>query len=213
MAAIFVVAFGVFLPAQMAQPGCPRRDRGLLRWVPPIVVSTWIADSFAGERERHTPNATGEPPLYRAILFGKIGSAVGTLLLNCAHGGSEADGERPPLVWSPAFTSRSTHRGRGGQPAHRVARHGSRVSSRSAPPRCGRRTVTALPWSRIAWVPILAVSPGPTLERAALQFRVGALQSGDLAALRVAAFAVLLVIVVVQLAATSSLSAQAAYSR
>jgi len=82
LAAIFVVAFGVFLPAQMAQPGCPRRDRGLLRWVPPIVVSTWIADSFAGERERHTPNATGEPPLYRAILFGKIGSAVGTLLLN-----------------------------------------------------------------------------------------------------------------------------------
>jgi len=39
------------------------------------------------------------------------------------------------------------------------------------------------------------------------------LQSGDLAALRVAAFAVLLVIVVVQLAATVSLSAQAAYSR
>src|SRR5512135_225677 len=50
----------------------------LWSWVPFMLISSVVADSFAGERDRHTLEtllATRLPD--RAILFGKLGAAVG----------------------------------------------------------------------------------------------------------------------------------------
>jgi ABC-2 type transport system permease protein len=53
-------------------------------WVPMFLVSTVIADAFAGERERHTLEtllATRLPE--HAILFGKMAAAIGYALGMC----------------------------------------------------------------------------------------------------------------------------------
>ena len=47
-------------------------------WVPMFLVSTVIADAFAGERERHTLETLLATRLSdRTILFGKMGAAIG----------------------------------------------------------------------------------------------------------------------------------------
>jgi ABC-2 type transport system permease protein len=76
---IFLAAFGVFLPLQsgVAWLDTPA-GLAFWLWIPPILVSTWVADSFAGERERHTLETLLASRLSdRAILFGKIGAVVG----------------------------------------------------------------------------------------------------------------------------------------
>jgi ABC-2 type transport system permease protein len=101
---LFVGVFGIFLPLQM---GLAWVESPMVlaywAWVPLFLATSVIADSFAGERERHTLEALLATHLSdRAILFGKVGAAVGygvsmtwlSLLLglataNLAHGHGE----------------------------------------------------------------------------------------------------------------------------
>lgn len=76
---IIVGAFGVFLPLQM---GRARVESPVAlvywAWVPLFLVISVVADSFAGERERHTLESLLAARLSdRTILFGKAGAAIG----------------------------------------------------------------------------------------------------------------------------------------
>jgi ABC-2 type transport system permease protein len=76
---IMLGVFGIVLPLQTGRAWV-ESPMVLLYWVwvPLFLVSGVIADSFAGERERHTLEALLSTRLSdRSILFGKIGSAVG----------------------------------------------------------------------------------------------------------------------------------------
>ena len=75
---------------------------GLALWIPLMLVSNVVSDSFAGERERHTLETLLASRLSdRAILFGKIATAIsygwgialataliGLLSVNIVHGGN-----------------------------------------------------------------------------------------------------------------------------
>ncbi len=77
--AIVVAVFGIFLPLQSG-PAWLESPLGIAvwAWVPFLMVSSVVADSFAGERERHTLETLLASRLSdRAILFGKLGAAVG----------------------------------------------------------------------------------------------------------------------------------------
>lgn len=109
---LMIFVFGAFLPLQTGRAWV-RSPVVLLywTWVPLLLVVSVVADSFAGERERHTLEtllASRMPD--RAILFGKVLAAVGygwgvavtSLLLglitvNLAHGRGELL-LYPPLV-------------------------------------------------------------------------------------------------------------------
>ncbi len=76
--ALILVVFGVVMPLQA---GATWVDRWWLlfawTWLPLFLVSALVADSFAGERERHTLETLLTTALSdRAILFGKIAAAV-----------------------------------------------------------------------------------------------------------------------------------------
>jgi ABC-2 type transport system permease protein len=75
----FVAVFGVFLPLQMGRAWVESpMVLAYWAWVPLFLVTSVIADSFAGERERHTLESLLASRLSdRAILFGKVGAAVG----------------------------------------------------------------------------------------------------------------------------------------
>ncbi len=74
----FLGVFGVFMPLQVgrdwaASPLVPVAAV----WVSLFLVTTVVSDSFAGERERHTLETLLASRLPdRAILFGKVGTAV-----------------------------------------------------------------------------------------------------------------------------------------
>ncbi len=101
---IVVAVFGVFLPLQTGRAWV-ESPLGLIywAWVPLFMVSGVIADSFAGERERHTLETLLASRLSdRAILLGKVGAAVGygwglamtamlvgLVTVNLAHGRGE----------------------------------------------------------------------------------------------------------------------------
>jgi ABC-2 type transport system permease protein len=75
---IFIV-FGVFMPLQMGRAWV-ESPLALFYWlwVPLFLVSSVVADSFAGERERRTLEALLSTRLPdRAILFGKLIAAIG----------------------------------------------------------------------------------------------------------------------------------------
>jgi ABC-2 type transport system permease protein len=75
---IFIGVFGIFMPLQSG-PSWVESPIGLLywSWVPFLLVSGVVADSFAGERERHTLETLLASRLSdRAILFGKLGAAI-----------------------------------------------------------------------------------------------------------------------------------------
>lgn len=76
---IFLCVFGIFLPLQMGRQWV--ETPGLLIlwiWVPLFLVTSVIADAFAGERERNTLETLLASRLSdTAILFGKITAAVG----------------------------------------------------------------------------------------------------------------------------------------
>jgi ABC-2 type transport system permease protein len=75
---VFVGVFGVMMPLQTG-PDWVNSPIGLVYWgwVPFLLVSGVVADSFAGERERHTLETLLSTRLSdRAILFGKIASAL-----------------------------------------------------------------------------------------------------------------------------------------
>lgn len=75
---VLLGVLGVVLPLQMGvdwvtSPGVV----GAWGWVPMLLVGAVVADSFAGERERHTLETLLASRLSdTAILFGKIGAAV-----------------------------------------------------------------------------------------------------------------------------------------
>jgi len=75
---VTVVVFGVFLPAQFGSTFV-RSPMTLLfwSWVPAFLVIAAVADSFAGERERHTLETLLASRLSdRAILLGKLAAIV-----------------------------------------------------------------------------------------------------------------------------------------
>ena len=74
-----VGVFGVFFPLQMGRAWVESpMVLAYWAWVPLFLVTSVIADSFAGERERHTLETLLASRLSdRAILFGKVGAAVG----------------------------------------------------------------------------------------------------------------------------------------
>lgn len=101
---ILIGVFGVLMPLQSGPEWLQAPSTVLLwAWVPFILVNSVVADSFAGERERHTLETLLASRLSdRAILFGKISSAIAygwgiTLLgllvalvtINIAHGEGE----------------------------------------------------------------------------------------------------------------------------
>jgi ABC-2 type transport system permease protein len=75
---LIVVVMGVFLPLQFGADMIRSAPALLIwGWVPILMVSSVIADSFAGERERHTLEALLATRLSdRAILFGKLAAGV-----------------------------------------------------------------------------------------------------------------------------------------
>jgi len=75
---IFVFAFGILMPLQMGRDWVETPINLLFfAWLPYLLVSGVVADTIAGERERHTLETLLASRLSdRAILFGKIGSAV-----------------------------------------------------------------------------------------------------------------------------------------
>lgn len=76
---IFIGVFGIFLPLQMGRAWVESPVVLIYwAWVPFFMVNGVIADSFAGERERHTLESLLASRLSdRAILFGKVGAAIG----------------------------------------------------------------------------------------------------------------------------------------
>ena len=77
--ALFVVVFGIALPLESGPAWITSPAVALAwSWVPMFMLTTVIADAFAGERERHTHETLLASRLPdRAILFGKIGAAIG----------------------------------------------------------------------------------------------------------------------------------------
>lgn len=75
---IVLVVFGVLIPLQSGPDWLTSSTTILLwAWVPFILVNSVVADSFAGERERHTLETLLASRLSdRAILIGKICSAI-----------------------------------------------------------------------------------------------------------------------------------------
>ncbi len=98
---IFTFVFGILLPAEMgAKWVTSSLNLFYWDWVPFLMVSSVVADSFAGERERHTLETLLASRLSdRAILFGKLlasifygwgltlaGVLVGLITVNVLHG-------------------------------------------------------------------------------------------------------------------------------
>lgn len=77
-ALIFLGVFGIFLPLQMGRDWVQQPSVLVLwGWVPLFLVISMVADSFAGERERHTLETLLSTRLSDgAILGGKILAAV-----------------------------------------------------------------------------------------------------------------------------------------
>lgn len=89
---IFVGVFGVVMPLQTGREWV-ETPAGLIffLWLPYLLVSGVTADTFAGERERHTLETLLASRLSdRSILFGKMGATIlygwGITLLNIALG-------------------------------------------------------------------------------------------------------------------------------
>ncbi|MBM4467274.1 MAG: ABC-2 type transporter [Chloroflexi bacterium] len=101
---LMIGVFGVFLPLQAGRSWV-ESPQGLIywAWVPLFLVTSVIADSFAGERERQTLETLLASRLSdRAILSGKVSAAVGygwgltmaamlvgLVTVNLAHGRGE----------------------------------------------------------------------------------------------------------------------------
>jgi ABC-2 type transport system permease protein len=76
---IFILVFGIFLPLQSGREWLDSPvNLFIWGWVPFLLVSSVVADSFAGERERHTLETLLASRLSdRSILVGKILAALG----------------------------------------------------------------------------------------------------------------------------------------
>ena len=76
---VVLAAFGVVLPLEVGRAWLQSPSvLAYWLWVPLFLVSSVVADSFAGERERHTLETLLASRLAdRSILYGKVGAAVG----------------------------------------------------------------------------------------------------------------------------------------
>ncbi len=76
---VMIAVFGVYLPLQTGRGWVETpATLAIWLWVPLFLVTSVVADSFAGERERHTLETLLASRLSdRAILCGKVGAAVG----------------------------------------------------------------------------------------------------------------------------------------
>lgn len=76
---IIVGVFGIFMPLQFGRAWVETPLMLIYwAWMPLLMVSSSVADSFAGERERRTLETLLASRLSdRAILFGKLGAAIG----------------------------------------------------------------------------------------------------------------------------------------
>jgi ABC-2 type transport system permease protein len=101
---IIVGVFGIFMPLQTGRAWVETPIMLIYwAWIPLFMVSSSVADSFAGERERRTLETLLASRLSdRAILFGKLGASigygwgltmasllVGLITINVAHGQGE----------------------------------------------------------------------------------------------------------------------------
>jgi ABC-2 type transport system permease protein len=75
---VLIGVFGVFIPLQTGPDWIQSpANLALWAWVPFLLVSAVVADSFAGERERHTLETLLASRLSnRAILLGKISATI-----------------------------------------------------------------------------------------------------------------------------------------
>jgi ABC-2 type transport system permease protein len=199
--------FGVFLPWQSG-----------LNWLESLATTFWvlfaatfwttsvIADSFAGERERHTLETLLASRLPdRAILFGKFTAALiyvwgqilaslalGLLVVNLAHGSGQIVFYRPSVGFTALGASLL---GTG-----LVAALGIWISLRASTVRQAQQTLL-LPLTLVLILPSVGIMILPAdMQSRVFQWLVGA----DVTALAVAGLAALLVIDAGLLAATAA---------
>ena len=162
--AVIVAVFGVFLPLQVGRAWVSSpMVLAAWAWVPMILVTNVVADSFAGERERHTLEtllASRMPD--RPILLGKLLAALaygwgtalvnlvlGLITVNIAHGRGE-------LLLYPAATAA------GGVllsllMAGLAAGAGILVSLRAPTVRQAQQTL-GIATMLLVWIPILGIN-------------------------------------------------------
>ncbi|NLE77765.1 MAG: ABC transporter permease [Chloroflexi bacterium] len=208
---LFIGVFGVFMPLQTG-PQWLTSPLSLLAWawIPPFLVSSYIADSFAGERERHTLETLLASRLSdRAILLGKVAASVvfawglsvvalllGAVAINVAyHSGGLAFYPGWLAAGALAFSLFT---------ALLASGLGVLFSLRAATVRQAQQALS-LAVVALVWVPILAANLLPNEWKARL---VGALGSLDLTAVVIVALVVL-----VGLSVAALLAAQARFRR
>lgn len=185
---IFVAVFGVFLPLQTGRAWVESPVvLAYWTWVPLFLVNSVIADSFAGERERHTLETLLASRLSdRAILFGKVGAAMGyglgmtwlSLLLGLITT-NLASGGQGPILYPPAIALGIVGLSLLG--AGLAAGAGVLVSLRAATARQAQQTLSIVTML-ILFVPTFGIRALPAEWRARLLETLPALDVGTLVA-------------------------------
>lgn len=190
---IFLAVFGVVLPLQTGRMWLSS-PAGVAFWaiIPLVLVVSWVADSFAGERERHTLETLLASRLSdRAILFGKIIAGAGyawmmalaAMVLGLATV-NLANPHASLQLYAPAI-------GLGGAGlsflmATLAANAGVLISLRAATVRQAQQTV-GLGLMIVIWVPFLAFNFLPVEWRLAIEATLGAANLMQVAVAGVAA--------------------------
>lgn len=195
---VLIAVFGILLPLQSGREWLTAPTTILLwAWVPFILVNSVVADSFAGERERHTLETLLASRLSdRAILIGKICSAivygwgitligvvVALVTINIAHGAGELL-FFPPLNGIAIFTLSFLI-------AWLAAGLGVLVSLRATSVRQAQQTLSLAFLFLLVPLLILPLFPENTQVQATV---VNALQSLDYQTIGIIAAAILLVL-------------------
>jgi len=170
----FLAIFGLFLPLQtgIAWVETPV-SLGFYALIPVMLVVTWVADSFAGERERGTLETLLATCLSdRSILFGKIAAVAGyawvmalaaflsgTVAVNIAHWRGQLVLYKPSIALGIVGLSFLT--------ATLGANAGVLVSLRAPTVRQAQQTL-GLAVFIIAWIPILGLNIIPQAWKAVL---------------------------------------------
>jgi len=191
----FLAIFGLFLPFQTGRAWVETPvSLGFYAMIPIILVVTWVADSFAGERERGTLETLLATRLSdRAILFGKIASVAGfawgmalaaffaaVVAVNIAHWNGQIVFYRPSIALGCVGLSFLS--------ATLGADAGILVSLRAATVRQAQQTL-GLAVFAITWIPMLGINLIPDASKVVLG---ELLRSGD--------FTLVILIVVASLA-------------
>lgn len=180
---VFLAIFGLFMPLQTGSAWVETPvSLGFYVMIPIILVVTWVADSFAGERERGTLDTLLATRLSdRAILFGKIAAVAGfawgmtlaafftgLVVVNIAHWTEQIVLYKPSIALGCVGLSFLT--------ATLSANAGILVSLRAATVRQAQQTL-GLAVFAVAWIPILVINLIPATWKAYL---TELLKSGDI---------------------------------